>query len=137
MIKLFFVTILVYATTISHLPEVKVFGALKNIMMDGNLSAHINLDTLDKTHLYGLGPVAGLKGELVVIDGKIYSTYKEGGNLITQQNKTSLAAMLVYSKVEKWKEISIPSAVKDYISLENLVKETAQKNGYNIKKPFA
>ncbi len=137
MIKLLLVTMLIYTTTISHLPEVKVVGALRNIMIDGDLSAHINLETLDKTHLYGLGPVAGLKGELIIIDGKVYSTYIEGGDLVSQQNKTSLAAMLVYSKVEKWKEISIPSTVKNYIGLEKLVKETAQKNGYNIKKPFA
>jgi acetolactate decarboxylase len=106
-------------------------------MVDGDLSAHINLDTLNKTHLYGLGPVAGLEGELVVIDGKIYSTYKDGSKIVSQQNKISLAAMLVYSKVEKWKEISVHSVVKNYTELEALIKQTAQKNGYNTEKPFA
>ncbi|MDQ3682528.1 MAG: acetolactate decarboxylase, partial [Bacteroidota bacterium] len=137
MIKLLLATILVYATTIFHLPEVKVVGALKNIMMDGDLSAHIDLDTLDKTHLYGLGPVAGLKGELVVIDGEIFSTYKEKSKIVSQQNKTSLAAMLVYSKVEKWKEINLRSVIKNYAALEEFVKQAAQKNGYDIEKPFA
>ncbi len=125
MIKLLLATMLISITTISHLPEVKVAGAMRNIMRDGDLSAHINLDTLNKTHIYGLGPVAGLKGELVVIDGKIYSTYKEGSKLVSQQNKISLAAMLVYSKVEKWKEISIQSTIKNYVELEDLVKQTA------------
>ncbi len=137
MIKLFLATLLICTASVRYLPEVKVAGALSNIMVDGDLSAHINLDTLNKTHLYGLGPVAGLKGELVIIDGKIYSTYKEGSKLVSQQNKTSLAAMLVYSKVEKWKEFSGPFAVKNYAELEDLVKQTAQKNGYDIEKPFA
>ncbi len=137
MIKLFLATLLICTASVRYLPEVKVAGALSNIMVDGDLSAHINLDTLNKTHLYGLGPVAGLKGELVVIDGKIYSTYKDGSKIVSQQNKTSLAAMLVYSKVEKWKEISIQSTIKNYVELEDLVKQTAKKNGYDIEKPFS
>lgn len=123
--------------TTGHLPEVKVSGAMRNIMIDGDLSAHVNLDTLDKTHLYGLGPVEGLNGEIVVIDGTVYSTFKEGSELKNQENKASLAAMFVYSKVRKWKEISIHSAVKNYTELESLIKQTAQKNGYNTEKPFA
>ncbi len=137
MIKLFLATLLICTASVRYLPEVKVAGALSNIMVDGDLSAHINLDTLNKTHLYGLGPVAGLEGELVVIDGKIYSTYKDGSKIVSQQNKISLAAMLVYSKVEKWKEISVHSVVKNYTELEALIKQTAQKNGYNTEKPFA
>ncbi len=38
---------------------------MKNIMVNGDLSAYLNLDTLNKIHLYGLGPVSGLKGEIV------------------------------------------------------------------------
>ncbi len=123
--------------TTGHLPEVKVAGALRNIMIEGDLSAHVNLDTLDKTHLYDLGPVENLKGELVIVDGIIYSTFKEGDKLISQQNKASLAAMLVYSKVEKWKEISLNANINNYTALENLIKQTAKKNGYNTEKPFA
>ncbi len=134
--KLVLATIFICMVTTGHLPEVKVSGALRNIMIDGDLSAHVNLDTLDKTHLYGLGPVAGLKGELVIIDGIIYSTFKEGDKLISQQNKASLAAMLVYSKVEKWKEISLNANINNYSALEDLVKQTAQKAGYDIEKPF-
>lgn len=135
--KIFFTALMVFSFFNITIPEVKVAGALSNIMMDGNLSAHINLDTLNRMHLYGLGPVAGLKGELIIIDGTVYSTYKEGNDLVNQQNKISLAAMLVYSKVEKWKEISLQTVVTSYAELEDLVKQTAQKNGYDIEKPFS
>jgi acetolactate decarboxylase len=109
MIKLFLATLLICTPAVRYLPEEKVAGALSNIMVDGDLSAHINLDTLNKTQLYGLGPVVGLKGEMVIIDGIIYSTYKKESKLVSQQNKTSLAAMLVYSKVKNEKKSpSIP-----------------------------
>lgn len=44
----------------SHKPhEVKIVGQMKNVMRKGQLHANINLDTIaDKSHLYGLGPLA-------------------------------------------------------------------------------
>lgn len=120
----------------TEVPEVKVAGAMKNIMMQGDLSAHMNLDTVDKSHLYGLGPVAGLKGELLVWDGKIYSTTKDRKQLL-QQDKVSQAAMLVYSNVEKWKSVSVKASINSYAELEKLIETTAKSNGYDTEIPFA
>jgi acetolactate decarboxylase len=132
------VLLILFASLISSpVPEVKVVGALRNIMMDSDLSAHLNLDTLDKTRLYGLGPIAGLKGELMIIDGKVYSTAKDGDALSSQENKVSLASMLVYSTVHHWKAITLTTPVNDYKGLEELVKQMAEKNGYDVEKPFA
>ncbi|HUC82338.1 MAG TPA: acetolactate decarboxylase [Flavisolibacter sp.] len=127
-------TALVFATSV---PEVKVAGAMRNIMMHGDLSAHVSLDTLNKSHLYGLGPVAGLKGELVIIAGNVYSSARDGKALSNQQNKISEAAMLVYSNVKKWKAVSVTAGVQDYAGLEQIVKQTAEKAGYDTDKPFA
>ena len=52
---------------------VYVVGAMKNVMWEGQLFGTIDLDTLsNKEHLYGLGPVEYLSGELLIIDGKSY-----------------------------------------------------------------
>ena len=69
--KIFFAILLLVSASAIEVPEVKVSGAMKNIMMQGDLSAHINLDTLNKTHLFGLGPAASLKGEIMILDGKV------------------------------------------------------------------
>ncbi len=42
--------------------KIQVAGAMSNIMLKGNLTAHIDLDTMQKKNLYALGPVEGLKG---------------------------------------------------------------------------
>jgi acetolactate decarboxylase len=114
-------------------PEVKVSGAMKNVMMNG----HLNIDTLNKVHLYGLGPVAGLKGEIMVLDGKVFSTSKDRGELLNQQDKVSKAALLVYSNVEKWKPVIISIVINSYAELEKLVENTAKANGYDTEIPFA
>jgi acetolactate decarboxylase len=137
MIKSFYTGIIILASLWVKPPEVKVSGAMKSIMINGDLSAHINLDTLNKAHLYGLGPVAGLKGEIIIADGVIYSSSKNGGKLTNQQNKISQAAMLVYSRVEKWKSISIKVSLNNYAELEKLIENTAKANGYEIEIPFA
>ena len=138
MIKLI-IKVLLLGTAVSagEQPEVKVSGAMKNIMMNGDLSAHVNLDTLNKTHLYGLGPVPGLKGEIMILDGTVYTTAMDGIKLQNQQNKISQAAMLVYSNVEKWKTVSSKATVNSYADLEKLVEKTAKQNGYDTEIPFA
>ena len=137
MIKLIIGLLLLGGVASMEVPEVKVAGAMKNIMMKGDLSAHINLDTLNKKNLFGLGPVAGLKGEIIILDGKVYSTTRNGNQLQSQQDKISQAAMLVYSNVEKWKPFSINVNISSYTELEKLVENTAKVHGYDTEVPFA
>lgn len=118
-------------------PDVKVSGAMKNIMVNGDLSAHINLDTLNKNNLYGLGPVDGLKGEIMVLNGKVYATSKSGNTLLNSQDKISLASMLVYSTVKNWRPVRISTSVNSFAELEKLVEKTARENSYNTAIPFA
>lgn len=132
------ITGLLFVTTmfLVQVPEVKVAGAMKNIMMKGDLSAHINLDTLDKPNLYALGPVAGLKGEIIVLEGKVYTTSVDGKKLKNAENEVSGAAMLVYSHVLKWKANTVEVTINSYAELESLVEKTAAANGFDTDKPF-
>lgn len=135
--KFIVISLVLSFAMVVKVPEVKVSGAMKNVMMKGDLSAHADIDTMNKVHLYGLGPVAGLKGEIMVFDGKVFSTTKDGNKLLNQQDKVSKAALLVYSNVEKWKAVSINTTINSYAELEKLVETTAKANGYDTEVPFA
>lgn len=51
--------------------EVQIAGAMSNVMKKGLLDGTICLDTIpDKTGLYGLGPKAFLKGEILVVKAR-------------------------------------------------------------------
>jgi acetolactate decarboxylase len=67
----------------NHNNNVWISGAMRNVMQKGDLSNTIYLDTIsNKQHLYGLGPLEGLKGELLIIDGKSYiSSVNENGSI--------------------------------------------------------
>lgn len=135
--KILLSALLMIGFLVVEVPEVKVMGALKNVMMKGDLSAYINLDTLNKTNLYGLGPIAGLKGEILILNGQVFSSEKTANQVFSQTNKVSKAAMLVYSRVEKWREFSIQTTLTDFTKLENMVESTAKANGYDTSIPFA
>ncbi len=137
MIKLITGFLLAGGIVLVQIPEVRVAGAMKNIMMKGDLSAHLNLDTLNKTNFFGLGPVAGLKGEIIVLDGKVYTTSLSGKQLENNENKVADAAMLVYSYVPKWKVITMDVTITSYAELEFFIEKTAVANGFDANKPFA
>jgi acetolactate decarboxylase len=124
---------LIFSTPI----EVKVAGEMKNIMRKGDLSSHISLDTLlTQSHLYGLGPAEGIKGELMIIDSKAYWCKVEKEKTTTSITNKAKAAMLVYAQVPSWKSISVTDGVKDYAALEKMVEELALKNGQSLDDPF-
>jgi acetolactate decarboxylase len=136
MLKLFISLLFFVTVSPVPVPEVHVSGAMRNIMMNADLSAHIRLDTLGKKHLFGLGPAALLKGEIMILDGKIYSTAVHENKLINQQDKITEAAMLVYSYVEKWKAVNLSTTLQGYAELENMVETTAKAKGYDTEIPF-
>ncbi|MCF6223385.1 MAG: hypothetical protein L3J34_06610, partial [Flavobacteriaceae bacterium] len=62
--------------------EVAYEGALKNMMHKGDLSAKADLAEFDDTeHLYGLGALENLKGEILIMDGEAFISTVENGKL--------------------------------------------------------
>jgi len=70
-----------------HAQEVRIVGAMKNVMKKGELFGTINLDSLsNKTHLYGMGPVEYLTGEITVVDGRAFkSTIQSNGEMKVEE----------------------------------------------------
>jgi acetolactate decarboxylase len=113
---------------------VQVTGAMKNIMQRGDLSAKLTVDTIEKKNLFGLGPVAGLKGEMIILDGIVHTSTIADKKILSGINKMTDAAMLVYSYVPEWKRADTVVHIADYKSLEAFVTALAQQQGLSI--PF-
>jgi acetolactate decarboxylase len=77
---------------------VTVYGELRAIMQRGDLSPKVSLDTMKMTSTtFGLGVAAGLKGEIIIIEGKPYVSYIKDGKVDLKQAKDLNAAMIVTS----------------------------------------
>ncbi len=116
-------------------PDVRISGAMKNIMWKGELAGIIKLDTLkDKKGLYGLGPLSYLKGELLINDGKSYvSRVTSDSTMSVVKSFDVTAPFFVYARVNEWQEMELPENIKTLKNLENFVDEKSKE----LNQPFA
>ncbi|HQR42228.1 MAG TPA: hypothetical protein PLX97_06075, partial [Gemmatales bacterium] len=117
--------------------EVHFVGEMRKVMREGDLSARIDLSRLSKMqHLYALGPIEGLRGEVTIWDSKPSIARIVDGKVITTQNFHSKACFLVYASVGDWQEAPIPQVIADEKLLEKWLEQTASARGVNTKRPF-
>ena len=118
-------------------PDVKIVGAMKNVMWKGELGSSIDLDTIsDKIGLYGLGPVSYLTGELLLNNGKSYVSKVTADSTMTiVKTFDTSAPFFVYGNVSEWSEMELPSEVKSIQDLEKFIdgKTTEFKRPFTFK----
>lgn len=117
--------------------QVKNIGSMTDMGKE-NFAPHIKLDTIaNKKHLFGMGPYGRMQGEISVFDGKpFYSSVDETGRGIVSANWEIESPFFVYANVENWNEYVVSTEFNSLENIQKMVAETAQKHGYDLKKPF-
>ena len=116
--------------------RVKSAGEMRNVMQKGDLSAHFDLATLKgMAGLYALGPVAGLQGEVVVLDGQPAVTTLVDGKPAVSAGWPK-ACFLVYAQVRQWDTQPVPPEVRSLGELEPFVLAAAKRAGLDVGRPF-
>ncbi len=123
------------ATITKNNQSVKVTGAMRDVMWNGALESKIKIDTItSKEGLYGIGPLAYLKGEILILDGQTYvSRVAADGTATTSIEKNASAPFFVHGHQNSWEESILPVTATDISSLE---KHIEQKMSH-LDKPFA
>lgn len=127
--RLFFFTILLFSLACKSKEAkdeahntVTCVSAMKNVMWKGELQGKVLLDTLNKKHLYGIGPVEYLQGELLIIDGNSYmSTVISDTTMSVEETYQVKAPFFVYGNVREWYREALPAHVKNLKDLETYV----------------
>lgn len=108
------------ACSTQGLPIVESRGTLYGMMMQNDVGAKIRLDTLvSREHVYGLGAVENLDGEIWVWDGDVRVSRIRNDSIETVRGDSLNAALLVYSLVTNWDRFEISGPVRDLRGLEN------------------
>ncbi|MEO2084351.1 MAG: hypothetical protein ABGW65_02365, partial [Marinoscillum sp.] len=104
-ILFFILSNMLYAQN-KKLNNIKIVGTMKNVMMKGELFGNIYLDTIsNKKHLYGIGPLENLSGEILVIDGKAYnSTVLNEFQMKVERTFNLKAPFFVYVNQLEWEK---------------------------------
>jgi acetolactate decarboxylase len=116
--------------------EVKHSGAMRNVMMKGDLQSNIEMDTLiGRNGLYGIGPLEKLRGEILINDGDVFvSTITSENSIKVEQSVNVSAPFFVYSTVDDWKKIDLPGSVASIDDLEALL--IKKYSIYQVPFPF-
>jgi acetolactate decarboxylase len=115
-------------------PEVKITGAMKRVMWEGKLDGLLHFDTLsDQSNLYGLGPLAGLRGEITIDAGQVYVSRVTSDTTmeVIKTNEVS-APFFVRAQVTDWQETQLPDTVRSIQQLEEYLIDRVN----NRKDPF-
>ncbi len=114
--------------------DIKIVGAMKNVMWKGELGSSINLDTIaDKNGLYAIGPESYLTGELLINNGKSYVSKVTSDSTMTVKKTFGVSApFLVYGNVTEWNEIELPANVRTIKDVEKFIGNTT----IDFNRPF-
>jgi acetolactate decarboxylase len=119
--------------------EVEWVGEMRKVMRAGDLTDHFDLSRhRGEKHLFGLGPLSGMRGEITVLDSKPYvSTISTR----TRRQKVSSgfaykAPFFVWARVESWQKVPLSKGVTSLEALGEIVEREAKAKGIDVSKPF-
>ncbi len=113
------------------------YGNFKRMMHTGDMAAQVELAKLDQSAgSWGVGALAGLKGEVIQVDGKILVSFgTDPDGKVQPLSKTAAAVLWASGKVAQWKEIQVPADLRQ-TEFEKFVSEQASINNIDLRQPF-
>ena len=123
-----------YSTAQTTPCKVQYSGEMKNVMWKGQLGGTIQPDTIaPKAGTYGVGPLEGLRGELLLTDGDLWQSTVTGPDTMkVEKAPGAKAPFFVYSKCTDWKALKVPDNARDLPELEHFLDSLAK----NMDVPF-
>lgn len=119
----------------NHIPTIK--GTMRAVMREGKLGPVISTDTLIQTNLYGIGPMAYLRGELLVLDGKVYeATVGNKKQMQVKEVGKATAPFFGYAHIASWQSVTVPDSISDLVTLENYLNQTIGTSNPNFNTFF-
>jgi hypothetical protein len=118
--------------------ELVQYGKMHEVIGQQNHQARVTLaELIEEPHFYALGALAGLQGEISVIDSQATVTEVTDQAMARASNKDAgkrEATMLIGAYVDEWIEIDCDKDLQD-AELDTWIKSEIQRNGGDIQKP--
>jgi len=117
-------------------PEVKIEGAMREVMWNGAIEARVSLDSLHPGSIwYGLGPLANLRGEITVLDGVVYKSEVDSfGMLVVRRDSLVGAPFFVHCGRVDWEKHALPDSLRNMREVEGFLNE--QLAGVDVPIPY-
>lgn len=117
-------------------PEIHVHGALRAIMHEHQIGPVVTLAAATAPHVYGVGALADLRGEVLLADGTVFrSTPRPGGITVTRGAASEAATLLVTATVPAWTPVLLDQDVPA-ADLDARLEALARSAGLDPQQPF-
>jgi alpha-acetolactate decarboxylase len=140
-----FATGVALAGTVSGgLPQVTVYGTIRQIVRQRDVAAKVELaEVLRTPHAFGLGSLSDLRGEITIVDGTAWLSYPPAGpggvpRVVASSDSPERAGFLVTAPVEpsRWREVQLSAPISSDNLESVLVKLAAEKGLAGVDLPF-
>ena len=135
-----FAGLLSLLTGLSHTlgaQSVITIGALKQVKQAGQLAGNVRLDTLSGASRYGLGPVAYLRGEVLIWDDTVYVSRVADAENVVAVEPSVATPFLVYASIPAWsRAYSVADTVASLLHLQQVAEQYAAVAGQSLDEPF-
>jgi len=110
---------------------------LRDALRDGQDQARVAVAAVVRDDVYAIGALAGLRGEITVVDGEVWVTEGHVEHPVTTHGRTTDAAatVLFAAKVREWRRIPVEMPV-DPSELDAFVGREARSAGLDVSRPF-
>jgi alpha-acetolactate decarboxylase len=118
--------------------ELWFIGAQRETIMNGKLAAALDLKTLaGRPHLYGLGPIEELRGEVTIADSRpALARVASDGTVNVTRSFNAGVPFFVWAEVPHWVDMPFPAEVRSFEDLERFVPQAAAAAGLDPEKPL-
>lgn len=113
-------------------------GRMRDVLMHGRREGILSLRELRHSgHPYGLGPVAELRGEVVMVDGRILVSVVDaaGGVRVSEVEDVSVP-FFVWADVQAWQPVEVGPAMATLEQLAQMVGEAGRARHLGDAFPF-
>jgi acetolactate decarboxylase len=115
---------------------VRWIGAQRDVLA-GDIRGHAALADLAATrHLYGLGPLEGVSGEVSIFGGPPSIARIDAGTVVTTETWDARACFLVWAQVVSWSERPLASGLAGLARVEDEVIARARERSLDLERPF-
>ena len=113
-------------------------GGQRETIMNGKLAAALDLRTLaSRQHLYGIGPIEQLRGEVTIADSRpALSRVASDDTVKVTQSFEAGVPFFAWAEVPLWQQVPIPADVRSFEELESFVPKAAAAAGLDADKPL-
>jgi acetolactate decarboxylase len=113
-------------------------GSQRETIMLGKRAALLDLRTLkDRPHVYGIGPLEGLTGEVTIANGRpALARVGSDHRVHVTESYEGGVPFFVWAEVSDWQTVTVPSEVRTFKDLETFIGSAGAKAGLVQAFPF-